>query len=147
MGSPHRPRHSTSHPTAGRSRSRATEGIGDHPRVCEGIGLRPVNTEYTEARGHGGMERRWVGLGLVARERNHLGVDGMEDESVRRSTSKSLSVSSRLRALRVNQPEAGRGGGRRSFTTEHTDPPSGVTKRGQKREYYAHFSHVSFTYF
>ena len=51
----------------------------------------------------------------------------MVDEAVRRPTSKPLSVSPCLRALRVNRQEAGQGeaGPGYIFTTEHTEPPFG----------------------
>ena len=129
----------------GGSRSCATMGNGGLSHVYGAVGLRPVNTERAEARGHGGVERcwewagirsrgsatlplsyttiqtprakggagtsragvRWGGCGLFGRAGTRPSPSGrMEVESVRKPTSKPLSVSSCLCVLRVNRPEA-----------------------------------------
>ena len=66
---------------------------------------------------------RAIQLGVFGRTEARPSRSGrMEDETVRKPTSKPLSVSSRLRALRVNRPEAKQGEG---FTTERTETSSG----------------------
>ena len=62
-----------------------------------------VRSDATRRGRRGYIARRAVAVGALPPP----GVDGLEDEAGRKPTSKPLSVSPCLRALRVNRPEAG----------------------------------------